>query len=197
MYLTAQNATTTNFSFAITTNSYTTEQPIAGNFLLSTGVWHQVALTLNGNSGMLYLDGNPVGTNAALTLNPVILGITTNDFLGRSQWATDPYYNGQFEEFRIYNAALSPAEVAATCALGSGQLLSTNSPLVGVASTLSSLTLVWPLASAGFTVQSRTNLYMGNWVNVTSPAPQIIAGQWQVPLPQPSNAVPVFYRLVK
>ena len=38
---------------------------------------------------------------------------------------------------------------------------------------------------------------MGNWVNVTSPAPQIVGGQWQVPLPQPSNAVPAFYQLVK
>ena len=120
MYMTAQNASTTNLYFAITTNSYTTEQPVYGNFPLSTGIWHQVALTLNGSTGTLYLDGNPVGTNAALTLNPVILGNTTNNYLGKSQWATDPYYNGQFEEFRIYNAALSPAEVAATCALGPG-----------------------------------------------------------------------------
>jgi hypothetical protein len=45
-------------------------------------------------------------------------------------------------------------------------------------------------------VQSRTNLFLGNWVNVTSPAPQILGGQWQVTLPL-SGADPAFYRLVK
>jgi hypothetical protein len=37
--------------------------------------------------------------------------------------------------------------------------------------------------NAGFTVQSRTNLALGNWLNVTSPAPQIVGSNWQVALP--------------
>jgi hypothetical protein len=195
MYLTAQNAATTNLYFAITTNSYTTEQPIFGNFPLSTGIWHQVALTLNGSTGMLYLDGVAVGTNNALTLNPVILGNTTNNYLGKSQWATDSYFDGRFEEFRIYNAALSPAEVAATYALGSSQLLSTNTPVVGVVTTPSNLTLTWPLVSASFTLQSSTNLAAGNWVNVASPAPQIAGTNYQIFLPATNPAQ--FFRLSK
>ena len=195
MYVTAQNATTTNLYFAITTNSYTTEQPVFGNFPLSTGIWHQVALTLNGSTGTLYLDGNPVGTNAALTLNPVILGSTTNNYLGKSQWATDPYFNGQFEEFRIYNAALASAEVAATYALGSGQLLGTNTPVVGIFTTPSNLTLTWPLVSAGFTLQSSTNLASGNWVPVLSPAPQITGTNYQIVLPATNPAQ--YFRLSK
>jgi hypothetical protein len=59
------------------------------------------------------------------------------------------------------------------------------------------LTLAWPLASAGFTVQSRTNLAIGNWVNVPSPPPQIIAGQWQVTLSVTPGSPATFYRLVK
>jgi endo-1,4-beta-xylanase len=195
MYVTAQNATTTNLYFAITTNSYTAEQPVYGNFPLSTGVWHQVTLTLNGSTGMLYLDGAAVGTTNALTLNPVILGSTTNNYLGKSQWTTDPYYNGQFDEFRIYNAALSPAEVAATYALGPGQLLSTNSPVVGIVTTPSDLTLTWPLVSASFTLQSSTNLAAGNWVNVTSPAPQIAGTNYQIVLPATNPAQ--FFRMAK
>ena len=195
MYVTAQNATTTNLYFAITTNSYTTEQPVYGNFPLSTGIWHQVALTLNGSTGTLYLDGVAVGTTNALTLNPVILGTTTNNYLGKSQWTTDPYYNGQFEEFRIYNTALTPAEMAATYALGPGQLLSTNRPVVGVVTTPSHLTLSWPLLSASFTLQSRTNLVLGDWMNVTSPAPQIAGTNYQIALPATNPAQ--FFRLSK
>jgi hypothetical protein len=74
--------------------------------------------------------------------------------------------------------------------------LSTNRPQVGLTLTGRNLTVSWPLANAGFTVQSRTNLALGNWLNVTSPAPQITGGQWQVMLPQSTNN-PKFYRLVK
>jgi hypothetical protein len=81
--------------------------------------------------------------------------------------------------------------------MGPNQLLSTNRPPIGTALAGSNLTLTWPLASAGYTLQSRTNLVLGNWVIVTSPAPQMIGGQWQVALPLSSNANPTFYRLVK
>jgi hypothetical protein len=66
-----------------------------------------------------------------------------------------------------------------------------------VATTPTNLILTWPLASAGFTLQSRTNLVLGNWVNVTSPAPQIIGGQWRVTLPISNNGDSIFYRLSK
>jgi hypothetical protein len=75
-------------------------------------------------------------------------------------------------------------------------LLSTDSPALTLTATPSSLTMAWSLGSAGFTVQSRTNLVLGNWVNLPSPAPQIIGGQWQVTLPPP-NASTTFYRLMK
>ena len=59
------------------------------------------------------------------------------------------------------------------------------------------LTLSWPLASAGFTLQWRTNLGLGTWVNITSPAPQIITNLWQTTLPVPTGAGSVFYRLLR
>jgi hypothetical protein len=154
-----------------------------------------VALTLNTNQGILYLDGVAVGTNTSRTLNPAILGLTTNNYLGKSQWS-DPYFNGLFDEFRIYNAGLSSAEIAATAALGAGGLLSAGSPPVSLARTGTNLMFSWPLANAGFTMQSRTNLALGSWLNITSPAPQITGGQWQMTLPQSTNSSK-FYRLVK
>jgi hypothetical protein len=46
-------------------------------------------------------------------------------------------------------------------------------------------------------LQLRTNLVLGDWVNVTSPTPQIIGGQWQVTLLPFGNAISTFYRLAK
>jgi len=136
-----------------------------------------------------------VGTNSSMTLNPSSLGSTVNNYIGKSQYP-DPYLDGALDEFRIYSVGLSSAEIAATVALGAGQLLSTNSPAMSMALTGTNLTLAWPLANAGFTLQSRTNLALGSWLNVTSPAPQITGGQWQLTLPQSINSSK-FYRLVK
>jgi poly(hydroxyalkanoate) depolymerase family esterase len=196
MFLTPQNGGYGRVRFAITTNGGDSEQQINCNSTMSTGVWYQVAVTLNGNTGLLYLNGLPVGTNSSMTLRPSSLGSTGNNYLGRSQYP-DPYLDGVIDEFRICNVGLSSSEIAATAALGPSQLLSTNSPPIGMALAGPNLTLSWPLASAGYTLQSRTNLVLGDWMNVTSLAPQIIGSQWQVTLPPPGDAVPAFYRLVK
>jgi O-glycosyl hydrolase len=197
MFLTPQNGSTSRLRFAITTSGGAGEQQINGTSALSAGAWYHVTVAFNGNTGILYVNGVAVGTNNAMTLKPASLGITSNNYLGRSQYPADPYLNGVLDEFRIYSVALSAAEIAATEALGSNQLLSTNSPSVSLTATMSNLTLSWPLASAGFTVQSRTNLVLGGWVNLSSPAPQIIGSQWQVTLPVPTNTPSIFYRLAK
>ncbi len=98
--------------FAITTGGNGAEQRINGTSALSTGVWHHVAVTLNGATGTLYVDGVSVGTNTAMTLNPSSMGSTTLNYIGKSQYA-DPNLDGQIDQFRIYNRALSAAEVLA------------------------------------------------------------------------------------
>jgi TRAP-type C4-dicarboxylate transport system permease small subunit len=75
--------------------------------------------------------------------------------------------------------------------------LSTGRPALSLSATASNLTLRWPLACAGFVLQSRTNLAEGAWVNITSPAPQIIGEQWVIYLPVPIGANSIFYRLFK
>jgi poly(hydroxyalkanoate) depolymerase family esterase len=74
---------------------------------------------------------------------------------------------------------------------------SASSPVMSAAVAGTNLTFSWPLTNTGFTLQARTNLVSGNWINVTSPAPQMVSNQWQVALPPPGGAGPVFYRLVK
>jgi len=196
MFLTPQNGSTTRLRFAITTGGAGGEQQITGTSALTVGPWHHVAVTLAGNTGILYLNGQPVGMNGAMTLKPASLGYSTNNYIGKSQY-NDPYLDAALDDFRIYSMALSPSEVAATYALGPGQVLSTNSPSMSLSLAGDNIALGWPLANAGFVLQSRTNLAVGSWVNVPSPTPQIVGSEWQVILPQPAGEGSVFYRLAK
>lgn len=111
MFLAPQNGSNNRLRFAITTSGGGGEQQIDGTSALPVGVWKHVAVTLSGTSGILYVDGVPVGTNSNMTLSPALLGVTTQNYIGKSQYA-DPYLNGLVDEFRIYNGALTPGEVA-------------------------------------------------------------------------------------
>jgi cellulose 1,4-beta-cellobiosidase len=70
-------------------------------------------------------------------------------------------------------------------------------PNLNISLTGTNFMFSWPVASAGFTLQSSTNLTPGSWVPVTSAVLQSNDGQWQVLLPPATNAASTFYRLVK
>ena len=168
MLLTPQNGNSGTVRFAITTNGGGAEQQINCSSTLTTGVWHQVAVTLNGATGILYLDGVAAGTNSGLTLNPSSLGSTGNNYLGKSQYS-DPYLSGSLDDFRIYNVGLSAAEIAATAALGPSQLLSsTNNPPGIVLQPESQLAALG--CTANFTVQATgaASLYYQWWKDNTA-----------------------------
>ncbi len=196
MFLTPLSGTGGTLRFAMTINGAGGEQRINAPSALTPGVWHHVAVTLNGNIGVLYLNGNPVATNTSITLRPWNMGATPNNYLGRSQYS-DPYLNGAFNEFRIYSVALSRNEIAASYAMGPGRVFSDDSPLIAFTPGASSITLSWPLEATSFRLQSRTNLTQGAWMNVASPVPQLVNGQWQVTVPVQSSGEAMFYRLTK
>jgi hypothetical protein len=71
-------------------------------------------------------------------------------------------------------------------------------PQMSIALTRTNLTVSWPYANTGYTVQSCTNLTLGNWLNVTSPAPQNVSNLWwELALPPATNVGGIFYRLMK
>jgi len=104
--------------FAITTSGNGNEQQLnaPGNLPLNT--WSNVAVTLSGTTGTLYINGQAVATNTSMTLSPAALGTTTNDWIGRSQFPADPYLSATVDDFNIYDHALSAADIAT---LASGQ----------------------------------------------------------------------------
>ncbi len=88
------------------------EQQINAAYTVPVNVWVHLAVTLNGSTGILYINGEEVSRNTSMTINPSRLGNTTQTWIGRSQWASDPYLRGTIDDFRIYTRALAAAEIS-------------------------------------------------------------------------------------
>jgi hypothetical protein len=98
--------------YAITSGGSGAEQRINAPAALPTGAWTHVAVTHTGNLGVLYVNGAEVARNTALTVRPSSLPSTTQNWIGRSQYGSDPYLAAAVDSFRIHSRALTAAEVA-------------------------------------------------------------------------------------
>ncbi|MCA1983530.1 LamG-like jellyroll fold domain-containing protein [Nocardioides nematodiphilus] len=115
MFLTVNDGSTVRY--AITTGGAGGEQRIDGTTVLPANQWSLVTVTLAGSTGTLYVNGQVVGKNTAMTSHPSAFGQSTSNYLGKSQYG-DPAFDGRIDDFSIYSRALSASEVAT---LASGQ----------------------------------------------------------------------------
>jgi hypothetical protein len=97
------------FEIKVNNNS---EQVRASTGALSTG-WQHVAITRSGTAVSIYLNGALVGFRPNVAQSPADLGNTANNWLGQSEFATDAHLKGAFDEFQIFDLALSEGEIAA------------------------------------------------------------------------------------
>jgi Concanavalin A-like lectin/glucanases superfamily/Glycosyl hydrolases family 43 len=98
---------------SIANGNWSTEQTLSANRDLARSAWKTITYTLSGGTAVLYEDGTEVARKTGVTITPGSIGggTTTANYLGRSVYSGDEYLKGQVRDFRIYNRALSAAEV--------------------------------------------------------------------------------------
>ncbi len=96
------------------------QESVTDAFAPSTNNTHHLVITMNGlnRTHMLYVDGLQVGVNTNINQVPADMGLTTNNFWGRSQSGGATPLNGALYEFRTYTTVLSPLQVSVNNATG-------------------------------------------------------------------------------
>ena len=88
------------------------EQQLTSSSRLTPNTWAHVAVTIGADAVSLYVNGKCLVSSDNITIRPSDINPVLN-YIGRSQFASDPMYKGYIDDFRIYNYALTPEEVAA------------------------------------------------------------------------------------
>ncbi|RKL65648.1 hypothetical protein CR203_19400 [Salipaludibacillus neizhouensis] len=121
MYLSTQGDSG-NLEFAIVTpftEKFANQNSILGNNYkyalrdarLPTTQWQHVAVTIEGFDAVLYVNGEEVSRNSTYNVEPRMLLETTLNYLGKSRRDSHHLFNGMFDDFQVYNRALSSAEI--------------------------------------------------------------------------------------
>jgi len=115
LFTTPSNGSQVLYS-ATTTGSWQTEHRLASSAALPGGSWQHVAVTVDsaGQTAVMYLNGIKVASATGVTVKPSDLYDATKSYsgyVGRSLYSADPYFAGEVDDFRIYDAALSAAEI--------------------------------------------------------------------------------------
>ncbi|HZI31501.1 MAG TPA: LamG domain-containing protein, partial [Candidatus Binatia bacterium] len=186
-------------------------QPKAGRIALSDSNWSReqgsggggdwsgqtvhVTAVFNPPAGYiaLYTNGVLVSKNVNVT-RPLSVVSNVFSYIGRSLYSGDSYVNVNLDEFRIYNGALTPGEIAATESLGPNQVPSAATSVPGVSVSAGMLTRPRSSDHRHGSLLSQTNHlnhgFTTNWQNVTG-SDTATSIHFTV---NPSNSA-VFYRL--
>jgi hypothetical protein len=113
MMMTPRGDASDMLRFGITTSGNGGEQRLSYGYAFPTATWKHLAVVIAGNTGRLYLDAVEVNQNTGMSLNPIDLGATPNDWLGDSQYPNDLTLDGAIDELRISCRAYSAAEITA------------------------------------------------------------------------------------
>jgi hypothetical protein len=142
--------------------------------------------------GWLYVNGNLVGENDNLTLTPVAFGTTANDWIGKSQFTGDAYFNGAIDEFRIYEGTLNLQQIQ-TNYLAGPNIIPIQLPVLSIAPSTQYINICWTTNVSGFNLQYSVALgSAANWMPVGG-TPSLSNGLNCVSLPISNNSA--FYRL--
>lgn len=164
-------------------NFYNQGAPWGGNVFVSGPLGSQLLhITCEYGNGRLTVFTNGVLEGSVSNLvAPASAAGTVSSSIGHSPF-NDPGINGSIDEFRVYKGLLAPDEIVASDLLGPNQTLSTVASLSATWSS-SSVVLNWPLANAGFSVQTSSNLTSPTWTTLTNAPSLTSSNTWQVTVP--------------
>ncbi len=100
----------TNIRNAITKGSYMAESELVCSDGAGSGVWQNIVIVIEGKKQALYVDG-VLKANATMGHNTTALGQELLAYLGKSFYGADDYFKGYFDNVKVYNRALSKAEI--------------------------------------------------------------------------------------
>jgi hypothetical protein len=168
----------------------TSSSPLAAG----TEVYVAAVYDYSGNQSRLYSNAVQVASGTATV--PLHIINDVNNWLGRSQWG-DPMFQGKFNEFRIWEGALSADQVAAAYAAGPDQVpVVTPAPTMTVSLSGSSVVIGWPATATGFGMESTGVLgTAANWLAVDISGAVDVAGQKRLTLP--ISGATQYYRMKK
>ena len=168
--------------------------PWGGNFFVA-GAFGNATMHITCEYGdgwlLLYTNGVLEASSTNLVAPASSAGLNSAT-IGHSPF-NDPGINGSVDEFRIYQGRLSLDEIAASDILGPNQVLITSNVAMHIAQSGGNSVISWPLAAAGFSLQTSSNLASGTWVTLTNAPVAVGNTNWQITLPVSSG--PQFYRL--
>ena len=78
---------------------------------LSSNTWYHVTAVFSGTTASMYLNGVSYGSYGSMP--PIEYGSRSNNYWGKSNWSSDPVWQGQQDELRIWNRALTATEISA------------------------------------------------------------------------------------
>ena len=163
---------------------------------LTQGQEYYIAVSYDytGNSARLYRDAVEVASGPAAV--PLHLIDDVNNWLGRAQWG-DPMFYGKYNEFRIWEGALTAEQVTANFAAGPNTVPEpVVSPMLTIVKSGDNVIVTWPNTATGFVLESAVSLSVPvSWLPVDTSGAVDQGGLKQLTLP--IDAVNKYYRMKK
>lgn len=167
--------------------------PGANPASMSAGVEYHAAAVYSAVSNMMYLYINGTLADSASMNGANITQLqATEAWFGAPVYWPDNNLNGAINEIRIWDGPLTASQIATNYALGPNSI---PRPTVSFLASGNSMTLSWPEAFAGFTLQSSPVIGAGAVWTPVATAPVLSGGFYSVTLPATNPAG--FFRLTR
>lgn len=94
------------------------DQTLTASSALPTGVWSHVAVTLDGSTGKLYVNGTAAATGAISIVPDQLLAANTttaaqHNYLARSEASAMPMFRGALDDVKFHTRALTASDITA------------------------------------------------------------------------------------